>query len=116
MGEEIPAKEMLLYHSALFLMQLEIGTICFAISAIVRKNLVGPGLGIAILAFAADMMCRIIPAIENLKYITPFYYSNAADIFTTQRLDSPLLLIGAAITLAALALALLTYTKKDLAS
>lgn len=116
MGEEIPGKEMLLYHSALLLMQIEIGTICFAISASVKKNLIGPGLGIAILAFAADLMCRIIPAIENLKYITPFYYANAADIFTTQSLDAPLILVGILITLAALAVSFLTYTRKDMAS
>ena len=65
-----------------FLMQLEVGTVCFFLSACVKKNIMGAGLGLTLVLFAADMMCRIVPAIEDLKYITPFYYANAADIFT----------------------------------
>ena len=61
---------------------MAISTICFMISAFTKKNLAGTGLGIAVFMFAADMMCRIIPAIEDFKYVTPFYYANGADIFT----------------------------------
>lgn len=116
MGEEIAGTEMLLYHLAQLLMQTEIGTICFAISAFSKKNLMGAGLGIAILMFAADMMCRIIPAIEEMKYITPFYYSNAPDIFTSGKLDGTMAGIGAAITVLAFAAAWIHYRKKDLAA
>lgn len=116
MGETIAAGEMTLYHLAVSLMQIEIGTICFMISAFVRRNLIGAGLGIAVIMFAIDMMCRIIPAIENLKYITPFYYSNASDIFTNGELDGTMLLISVGITIVSFVIALLWYQKKDLAS
>lgn len=116
MKEEISGKEMLLYHLAQFFMQLEIGTVCFMISAFVKKNLLGAGLGIAILMFAADMMCRIIPAIEDVKYITPFYYSNASDIFTSGKMDGVMLGIGAGITIAAIVTAWFRYRDKDLAA
>lgn len=116
MGEEICGKEMALYHGTCAFMQLEIGTICFMLSAFVRRNLIGAGLGIAILFFAIDMMCRIIPAIENLKYITPFYFSNASDIFTNQKADGVMLAIGAVITIASFAAAWFQYTRKDLAA
>lgn len=42
------------------------------ISVFVKKITIAVGLGITILLFGADMMCRIVPAIENLKYITLF--------------------------------------------
>ncbi len=116
MGEELMWKEMLLFHLAQFLMQAEIGTVCFLISAFSRKNMMGAGLGIAILLFAADMMCRIIPAIENVKYITPFYYSNGADIFTSGKIDGVMLGIGIGIMVAAFTVAFIRYGKKDLAS
>ena len=116
MGEGIPGKEMLLYHLALLFMQIELGTICFAISSYTRRNLMGTGLGIVILAFAADMMCRIIPAIENLKYVTPFYYANAADIFSSAEVDGGKLAIGAGITIVSIVLAWVGYCKRDLAA
>lgn len=116
MGEELMWKEMLLFHLAQFLMQAEIGTVCFLISAFSRKNMMGAGLGIAILMFAADMMCRIIPAIENVKYVTPFYYSNGADIFTSGKIDGAMLMIGIGIMAAALVTAYIRYVRKDLAA
>lgn len=116
MGEEISGKEMFLYHLATMFMQIEIGTICFMISAFVKRNLIGAGLGITVIFFAADMMCRIVPAIEDLKYITPFYYSNASDIFTNGVVEGSLFVIGAVIVVLSFVVALFWYQKKDLAS
>ncbi|MDE5777872.1 MAG: ABC transporter permease [Lachnospiraceae bacterium] len=114
MKEDISAKEMLLYHFAQLIMQIEIGTICFMISAFTKKSLMGAGMGIAILMFAADMMCRIIPAIEDVKYITPFYYSNASDIFTSGEINGIMLGIGSGITVASFMIAWFRYRDKDL--
>lgn len=72
MGEDVGGREMALYHLAAILMQLEVGTICFFLSACVKKTMMGAGLGLTLLLFAADMMCRIVPAIEDMKYVTPF--------------------------------------------
>lgn len=114
MGESISGKEMLLYHLAVCLMQLEIGTVCFFFSACTRKNSVGLSLGVTILLFAADMMCRIVPAIENVKYVTPFYYANAADIFTEGKINGAMLAIGIGIVALSYAAAWIIYEKKDL--
>lgn len=116
MGEEILWKEMLLYHGAQFLMLLEIGTLCFLLSAFSRRIQMGAGLGITILLFAADMMCRILPAVEDIKYITPFYYSNAPDILTTGEVEPVMLGIGMAVIVIALLIAAVKYCKKDIAS
>ena len=114
MGEKIDGKEFLLYHSASALMQLEVGTVCFFFSAVVKRTAAGIGIGIAVLLFAADMMCRVVPAIENLKYITPFYYANAADIFTDGKWNGAMIITGAIVILAAYTAAWYWYRKKDL--
>lgn len=116
MGEEIPEKEMMLSAFTQLLMQIEIGTICFCVSAFVRKNLLGAGLGIVIFFFATDMMCRIIPAIENIKYVTPFYYANGADIFTTKSIKGVMIGIGVGMTVIAFFVGCWKYNKKDLAA
>lgn len=113
MGEDIDGREMALYHLAAVLMQLEIGSICFFLSACMKKNKFGAGLGLTLLLFAADMMCRIVPAIEDMKYLTPFYYSNAADIFAEGKINGVMAAIGVCVTVVCYAAAHWVYCKKD---
>ena len=114
MGEEISAKHFWIMGVTQLLMMIEIGSICFCISAFSRRNRMGVGLGVAMIFFAMDIMCRIIPAIEDLKFVTPFYYSNATDIFTNEKMPVTALVIAAAAILASLFLATLRYHQKDL--
>lgn len=116
MGEEILWSEMLLFHGVQFLMLLEIGTICFLLSSFSKRIQMGAGLGITIVLFAADMMCRILPALEKVKYITPFYYANAPDIFTAGEVEMKLMGIGGAVIFFALTAAALHYCRKDIAA
>ena len=116
MGEKIPGREMALYHGAVCLMQIEIGTICFLLSAFSKRIQIGAGLGITIFLYAIDVMCRIIPALEDAKYITPFYYSDAPDIFTGGKISGELLGIGVAVTVVSFLIASIKYVKKDIAS
>lgn len=115
-GEFPPMKEFLLYHVAQFLMQLEIATICFAISAWNKKRQMGLALGLALLLYMMDLMCRVLPDIENLKYVTPYYFSNAADIFTNKSLDGVMLGICLAVISFGAVAAGAIYRKRDLAA
>ncbi len=115
-GESLPCREFLTFHGLQLLMDLEIGSICFLISAYCRKKPVGAALGIAILLYAADLMCRILPDLENLKYVTPYYFSNGADIFTGIKINTRLLGLHAAIMAAAAFSAVTLYRKKDLSA
>ncbi|MBD5521107.1 MAG: ABC transporter permease subunit [Lachnospiraceae bacterium] len=114
MGEEVIVEELLLYGFATSLMQIEIGSVCFLFSAIVKKVTISVGLGITILLFAADIMCRIVPALKKLKYITPFYYSNAADLFTDGKLNGVMAAIGMGVIFVSYIAALSVYKRKDL--
>lgn len=116
MGEGPGWSDFVRYHAAGFLMQLEIGSLCFLWSACTVRKPVGPALGMAILLYLTDMMCRIVPALENAKYVTPFYFSNAADIFSEGTVNLPMVYISIAITAAAAVLSAVVYHKRDLAA
>lgn len=113
-GDFPPIKEFITYHVAQFVMQIEIGTICFLISAYSKKRQTGAALGLALLFYMMDLMCRILPDIENLKYITPYYFSNAADIFTNSELNGGMIGIAMSITMVCLLGAGFIYKKRDL--
>ena len=112
----IELKELLLYHAAQFTMHIEVASICVLLSAFLKKVSLGSGLGIALLLYFLDMMSRILSQLEFAKYITPFYYSNAADIMVNQKIDSMLLTIGVGLTLLCIFVGTWYYNKRDLAA
>lgn len=113
-GEEIPWKEISLLHFAYYLLQLELLGICFGISAFLHKGSVGAGLGIAVLMYFLNLIANIADVADFLKYITPFAYCEGADIISNGCLDTTLVVIGAVITICAITIAYLKYTKKDI--
>ena len=116
MGEMLDKKTFLLYHGAQFLMQLEIGSICFLISAVSKRRQLGASLGLAMVLYMADLMCRIIPDLENLKYVTPYYFSNGADIFSGGQLEGRMVVISLCVTFLSVIAAMLVYEKRDLSA
>ena len=113
-GEVIPWKEISLMHLAYYLLQLELGGICFGISAFPRKGSVGVGLGIAAIMYFLNLIANIADVAEFLKYITPFGYCEGADIVSNGSLDATLVAIGAVMGIGGIIVAYLKYTKKDI--
>lgn len=95
-------------------MQLELGSLCFLLSAMSGRKQVGGALGFAILLYAAELLARVLPDLESLKYVTPYYFSNAADIFTAGKVDMTMASITLTVTAAAAAAAALVYCRRDL--
>lgn len=115
-GEAPPLNNLILFHGAQLLMHLEVGSICFLISAICKRKQTGAALGFAVLLYVMDLMCRIVPDIEDLRYVTPYYFSNATDIFTNGEIDSGMAVISILIIIFSLGAAAAVYGKKDLAA
>lgn len=115
-GEMPEGKALVLFYCAQFFMHLEIGSICFLISAFCKRKQIGASLGFAVLLYVMDLMCRIIPDIEALKYVTPYYFSNAADIFMRGSVDGSMLGIAIGVPVVAAAGAAVIYQKRDLAA
>ncbi len=109
-------RNLALFHGAQLLLHLEVGSVCFLLSAFCRKKPTGAALGFAILLYVADLMCRMIPDLEKLKYVTPYYFSNGTDIFTSGRVENGLVVTGILVLAAAVLGAFVVYRKKDLAA
>lgn len=115
-GEVPPGKNLALFHAAQLLMQLEVGSVCFFISALCKRKQTGAALGFAVLLYVMDLMCRIVPDIENLKYVTPYYFSNATDIFTGGRIEGSMAAVSVLVTVISFGAAAMIYGKRDLAA
>lgn len=115
-NEGIPIKEFALYHGMQILLQVEIAAICYAISAFMKKNKFGVGLGIVLLLYAYDLIARVIPNLKDYKFISPFAYANAADILSTGKVEVAALVFGIAIFIGSIMLTFKGYVRRDLAS
>lgn len=113
-GEEIPFREMYLLHLAYYLLQLELGGICFGISAFMRKGSIGAGFGIAFMMYFLNLIANITDAAAFLKYITPFAYCDGADIVAADSLDGAYLTVGMVMGVCSIGIAYLRYTRKDI--
>ena len=113
-GEDIPWKELNLLHLAYFFLQVETATVCFGISAFLRRSGMGIGLGIAMLFYFLNLVANITEEADFLKYITPFGYAEGADIVNSLSINGEMLAVGAAFTVAGIIIAYVKYCKKDL--
>lgn len=113
-GEEIPWKEILLLHLAYFLLQLELAGVCFGISAFLRRGSLGTGLGLAILLYFLNLVANISDSAAFLSYITPFGYTEGADIVENGCLDLLLVLLGMTFATIGVIAAYAWYCKKDI--
>lgn len=114
--EDVAVKEFFLLHLAYLILQFEIACICFGISAFLRQNGIGIGLGLAAILYFANIICNLSEQAEFLKYITPFAYGESTDIIANASLELPLVGLGVVVSIVFVILGFGKYTKKDLAS
>ncbi len=116
-GETIPWKEMLLIHTANYLLQVELSCVCFGISAFLHRGGAGLGIGLAAAMYFLNLIANIADrtgTFKALKYITPFAYCEGADIVADGKLDPTLLIPGALLAAVSVAAAYWRYTTKDI--
>lgn len=113
-GEAVPWKEVCLMHLAFFLLQLEIAAVCFGISACIWRGGVGIGLGLAIALYFMNIIANLTDKAEFLKVISPFGYTDGADIISAGSLWGSRIAVGMAFAAAGTALAYWKYCRKDI--
>ena len=113
-GEKPDIEAVLLLHFAYFIMQVEIGFVCFAVSAFIKRGGLGIGIGFAAIMYFFNIIGNISEDAEFLKYITPFGYAEASDIISVNELDGIKISIGIGVTAAAVILPFYRYSKKDI--
>ena len=102
-----------LFLGAQALMQLELACVCFGASAVLGRGSVGVGLGFAALLYFANIVANLSENAEWLRFVTPFAYTDAADIITDVALDPLLVGLGMAYAVVGLAVAFVVYARKD---
>lgn len=102
------------YHAQALLMQVEIVSLAFLVSAVSRKKQIGLSLGLVLLLYVMDVMGRIVSNIEDLNYLTPYHFASGADVFSQEKLEPAY--HGVAFILIAISIILgaVIYQKKDL--
>lgn len=113
-GEQVPWKEFNLLHLGYYLLQLQLGGICFGISAFMKKGSMGAGIGVAAVMYMLNLLANITESVEFLKYLTPFGYCDGADVVTNGKLDGWMVFTGMLMGAAGIAAAFLHFSKKDI--
>lgn len=113
-GEEADIKTFALLFLAFFLMQLEVAAVTFGISAFLRRGSLGIGLGLAAVFYFMNIVANLIDETKFLKYITPFGYTESADIIADGALNGGYLAVGMALAALGIILAFWKYGRKDI--
>lgn len=116
-GEKVDLRSIIVYMLVQLLMHLEVAVICFAVSSVSKRNQFGMGLGLTLLLYMFDLISRITDKMENLKYVTPFYYSNSSDVIgNSGEVNGGLIAIACAVLVICITLSYRIYGQKDLAA
>lgn len=86
-GESPEARPLFLLFAAYFILQTEIACVCFGISAFLSHSGTGIGLGMAALLYFLNIISNLTEKAKFLKYLTPFGYTESADIIADGRLN-----------------------------
>lgn len=113
-GEEADIKTLALLFLSFFLMQLEVAAVTFGISAFLRRGSLGIGLGLAAVFYFMNIVANLIDETKFLKYITPFGYTESADIIADGALNGGYLAVGMVLAALGIILAFWKYGKKDI--
>ena len=114
-GETLELKTMVLLFLAYFILQVEIAAICFDISAFIGRGSLGIGLGMAALFYFLNIVANLSEDAKFLKFITPFGYTESANIIAESCISVRYLSVGIVFALVGIAAAYYRYGRKDIA-
>ncbi len=112
--ESVERGKLLRYHGTLLLMHLEIGTLCFGLSAFLRRGGLGLGMGLAALLYFAGILINLDSGLDWLRFFTPYYYADAARVFAREAIAGPMA-AGCALGVLGAGAGLWWYGRKDIA-
>lgn len=113
-GESPDIRPLALTFAAHLIMQMEIAAICFGISAFIGRGGLGLGLGLAAAFYFLNIISNLTESANFLKYITPFGYTESADIIANGRIEIKYLAVGLAVTVVGIGAAFWKYRSKDI--
>lgn len=103
-----------LFHLAQCIMHIQIASLCFGISAIIKRGGIGIGIGFTMLMYFLNLICNISERVRFLKYITPFQYAEPSHIISKSSIDSNLIIVGVIYATIGIVVAFWYYDRKDI--
>ena len=116
LNESLEMYGFVLLHIAYLVMQLEISSICFGISAFVETGGGVIGMAFAAVLYLMNMIYNISGNAGFLKYVTPYAYCGVGKIFSQTKIQLELVGIGIAVGLIGIIAAYLEYAQKDISA
>ena len=113
-GQEIDAKLFAQVFCGYLLMQIEIACVTFGVSAFIRGNGIGIGLGLAFLLYFMSIIANLTDDAEFLRYITPFSYADGTAIVSSGAIEIKYLIPGLVFAAIGAAAAFIKYNNKDI--
>lgn len=113
-SEEPESRTLSLLFLANFILQVEIASVCFGISAFLNRGGLGAGLGMAALLYFLNIIANLTEDARFLKYITPFGYAEGSDIIADGCLNTGYLLTGLIFTALGIGAGFYRYCRKDI--
>lgn len=114
-GVTVSAGDMALLLFAHLLMQLIVACIAFCMGAFMRRGYLGAGLGFAVLAYFINIAANLSKGLRFLKYLTPFGFTDSADLISTHAMNGVSLTVSLVAAAACVAVAFIHYGRKDIA-
>ncbi len=115
LGETLPNDEFVRFMASQLLMNIEIGSICFALSSLSGKNRMGLGIGIGMVMYFYDVVGRVVPDLKDYLFLGPYSYANASEIFSGAEVDGKAIVVGVIVALLSVVYAFWQYNRRDLA-
>lgn len=113
-GEDTDVKTIFLLFLSYFILQIEIAAITFGISAFIKGNGLGIGLGMAVVFYFLNIIANLTEDAKFLKYLTPFGYTEGSDIISGGKIEIKYLSVGLLFTALGITAAFIKYRKKDI--
>lgn len=113
-GEKMDIGRFAVLMSSYLIMQIEVASITFGISAFLKKSGMGIGLGLALVLYFLELIANMSSEMTDLKFLTPFSYANGADVVDTGVLTVKYLIPGIILTILGICGAFWKYNRKDI--
>lgn len=113
-GAEVTWPELLLLLFSHLVLQLEVGLVTLGLSAFLRSNSPGLGIGLALLLYFLNILSNLTKEVEFLKFFTPFSFTDGAYIIKNCNLEWKYVLPCMAVALVVFAIGCKKYTAKDI--